>query len=140
MSQRALVDINVLLDVLAQREPHYAASAAVWAAAETGEIDGLVSATSVTTLYYLLRRAADHATALNGIRLMRRIFRVIPVDAALLDEALASPLHDFEDAVQYHGALRAGAAAIVTRDVRNFRGASLPVRTPEAFLARSEPE
>ncbi len=136
MSQRGLVDINILLDVLARREAHYAASAALWAAAETRTINGLVSATSIVTLYYLLHRAADHATALRGIRLVREIFHVIPVDGPLIDAALASPLRDFEDAVQYHSAVKAGAAIIVRRDMRHFKNSAIPVLSPAAFLSR----
>ena len=34
-----LVDTNVLLDVLAKREPFYSSAAAVWSAVETGTID-----------------------------------------------------------------------------------------------------
>jgi predicted nucleic acid-binding protein len=135
MSPRVLVDINVLLDVLARREPHYMASAGVWTAAETKTIQGLVSAHSITTLYYLLRRAADHATALRGIRLIRDIFQILPVDGTVIDEALASPWRDFEDAVQYQCALRAEATLIVARDVRHFRRSAIPVLSPEAFLA-----
>ncbi|MGC8542010.1 MAG: type II toxin-antitoxin system VapC family toxin [Phycisphaerae bacterium] len=135
MSQRVLVDINILLDVLARREPHYAASAALWAAAETRAIEGLVSATSIVTLYYLLHRAANRATALRGIRLVRELFHVIPVDEVLIDEAMVSPLHDFEGAVQYHSALRAGVAIIVTRDMRHFKNSAIPVLSPAAILA-----
>ncbi len=134
MNRKVLIDINVLLDVLARREPHYAASAALWALGETGSVDGLVSATSITTLYYLLRRAANHTTALRGIRLVCDIFTVLPVDRLVIGEALAEPLRDFEDAVQYQCALQAGATAIVTRDLRHFQGCSVSVMTPEAFI------
>ena len=137
MTHRVLVDINVLLDVLARREPHYAASAAIWAAAETHAIQGLVSANSITTLYYLLRKASNHATALRGIRLVGAVFVIVPVDATLIEKALNSPLGDFEDAVQYENALRAKATAIVTRDVRHFKDSSIPVLPPNTFLARA---
>jgi hydrogenase maturation factor len=58
---RILVDANVALDVLAKREPHYATSAAVWALAEQGKVEGLLAAHTVTTLigrhpYAVLRK------------------------------------------------------------------------------------
>jgi len=138
VKQRVLVDINVLLDVLARREPYYAASAAVWTLAETRVIEGLISAVSIVTVYYLLHRAADHAAAMRGIRLLRDIFHVIPLDGPVIDDAIVSTLRDFEDAVQYHSALRAGAGIIVTRDVRHFSKSGIPVLTPEAFVSRAQ--
>lgn len=138
MSPRALVDINVLLDVLAQREPYYAVSAAIWAAAETHAIQGVVSANSITTLYYLLRKASNHSTAMRGIRLVSEVFAIAPVDASLIQRAMASPMADFEDAVQHESALRAQATVIVTRDVRHYRHCASSVMSPEVFLARCE--
>ena len=135
MSHRLLVDINVLLDVLAQRQPHYTASAALWAAVERREVIGCVSANTITTLYYLLRKLSNHATALRGVRLVNEVFVISPVDAALIEKAIQSSLGDFEDAVQYESALRSKATAIVTRDVRHFRRSAIPVLTPEAFVA-----
>lgn len=54
--RRPLLDINILLDVLGQREPFVADAAKMWTAVETGRITGLVSADSFTTVYFLLRR------------------------------------------------------------------------------------
>ena len=135
MKHRLLVDINILLDVLAQRHPHHVASSAIWAVAETRDAEAWVSANSITTLYYLLRRYSNHATAMRGIQLVVDVFMVVTVDAALITKSLNSPCGDFEDAVQYESALRANATAIVTRNVRHFRRCSIPALTPDAFLA-----
>ena len=51
---RCLIDLNLILDTLQQREPFYVASAQVLACAETGLIEGLVVAHTVTTLFYLI--------------------------------------------------------------------------------------
>ncbi|MCL2700675.1 MAG: PIN domain-containing protein [Phycisphaerae bacterium] len=135
MSRRILVDINVLVDVLMQRHPHYAASAAVWTAVEQHGLSGWVSADSFTTLYYLLRKTSDHIEACRGIQRVRKVFVIVPVDAALIEDALHSPLNDFEDAVQHECALRVKATSIVTRNIRHFRNTSVPAVTPEAFVA-----
>lgn len=140
MIQRALVDINVLLDVLARREPFLADAVGVWSAAETGRIRGLVSADSFSTLYYLLRRASNHRTALRAMRLIRDVFEIVPLDDQLIHQAIDSPLGDFEDAIQYHSAVRGKADCIVTRDLKHFRRAELPVVAPEAFLGALEAE
>lgn len=47
------VDINVLLDVFQQRQPHYAASARVASLVSSGKLIGVCPAHGLTTLYYL---------------------------------------------------------------------------------------
>lgn len=132
--KQPLIDLNILLDVLGQREPHYAASAEVWGAAERGEIHALVSADSFSTLYYLLSHFADARTARRGLSLVLGLFEVVTLDEKIIQQALDSPVRDFEDAVQYHSAIRGRADCIVTRDLRDYRKAELPIMSPEDFL------
>ena len=54
-----------------------------------------------------------------------------PVNRAILEAALVSRLTDFEDAVMHEAALHVGAQGIVTRDPAGFKGARLPVYTPD---------
>lgn len=133
--RRPLLDINILLDVLGQREPFLADAAKIWSAVETGRVTGLISADSFTTIYYLLRRASNARTALRGMKLLRGLFEVVPVDAQIISQALDSPVRDFEDAIQYHCAIRGNADCIVTRNLHDYRHAELPVLGPDAFLA-----
>jgi predicted nucleic acid-binding protein len=135
MTRRPFFDINVLVDVLAKREPHFPASQALWALAESGDIEASISANSITTIYYLMRKHSDHPTRLVGLRLIRNIFRIVPLDAKLIERALESSLADFEDAVQMESAMEAGASVFVTRNLRDFRGAPLPCLSPESFIA-----
>lgn len=138
MIKRVLVDINVLIDVLAKREPFLASAVEIWSAVETGRIRGLVSADSFSTIYYLLRRASNHRTALRALRLIRDVFEIVSLDEQLINQALDSSIGDFEDAVQYVSALRGEADCIVTRDLGHFRGVEIPVLAPDAFLASIE--
>ena len=46
---RILFDVNVVLDVLLDRKPHVEASAAAWAAVETGMAEGLLASLQSTT-------------------------------------------------------------------------------------------
>ncbi len=135
MSRRPLIDINVLLDVLARREPFVADALGVWTAAESGRIQAMVCADSFTTIHYLVRRASSHQKAMRAMRLIREVFDVAAVDDGVIERAIESPLGDFEDAVQYESAIWARADCIVTRDVDDFRTAKLPVLTPAGFCA-----
>ena len=49
----------MLLDVLAQREPHYQASAQVWTLAERGEISAFLSAIRAGAQYLITRDPGD---------------------------------------------------------------------------------
>jgi len=132
---RVLVDINVLLDVLARREPHFDASAQVWVAVETGEADGLIAAHSITTLHYLLARHTGAQRAASAMTDLLRVFDVAAVDRQVLLEALAFGWRDFEDAVQMAAAVSAGATHLITRNPTDFKGGPLPVLMPGDLLA-----
>jgi predicted nucleic acid-binding protein len=129
---KVLVDANVVLDVLLDRQPHFAASAAVWSASETGAARGLLAAHAVTTIHYLIRREQGAAEARQALSLLLRVFGVAPVDEGIIREASELRSPDFEDSVTAVAALRAGCDLIVTRDPKGFRGSPVRSLTPEA--------
>lgn len=129
-----LFDTNVVLDVLLDREPHAPASAQAMAMVERGEVRGLLCATTVTTLFYLASRALDARRARGHIDALLRLFDVAPVTRLVLTDALAIGFADYEDAVLHEAARHADAQVILTRNVRDFSGAILPVLPPDEFL------
>jgi predicted nucleic acid-binding protein len=132
--KRILFDTNVILDVLLDRKPHAEASAAAWALAEQGQAEGFLSAHAVTTLHYLIQKAAGNTKAVRAISSLLRVFAVAAVDGSVIDEALKIPAPDFEDAVTAASARAAGCEWIVTRDPKGFRGSPVRCLTPEAVL------
>ena len=81
------VDTNVLLDVLARREPFYEASLRLWTLAERGELRALVSVISFNNLYYIVRKLEGRAAADRAVRLVRATFVPVALDEQLLDQA-----------------------------------------------------
>ena len=130
--KRVLVDINVVLDVLLDRQPHVEGSAAVWAAIETGISEGLLAGHAVTTIHYLIRKELGAAKARRTIAAILRVFGVATVDGPVVQDALELPLPDFEDSVTSAAARLAGCDYIVTRDPKGFRGSPIRCLTPEA--------
>jgi predicted nucleic acid-binding protein len=137
---KVFVDTNVLLDVLAKRKPFFDDSATIWTMAERGEIQGLVSAISFTNLFYIVRKLRDHKTALRTMAQLRDTFTPIACDTQVLNQAIDAGFKDFEDAVQYFSASRAGAACIVSRNPDHFPRSEPPVLGPAEFLAAYEME
>lgn len=134
--RRLLLDVNVILDVLLDREPWADAAAGLWAAVESGRVRGLIPAHGVTTIHYLMRKARGVEFADRGVSDILSVFGVAGIDGRVLEAALALRLADFEDAV----CAAAGAAArcdlLVTRDPAGFRGSPVKVASPGEALAR----
>ena len=131
---RVLIDLNVILDTLQMRQPHYTDSARILAYAETGAIEGLVAAHSWTTLFYLY--AKDQSADQARVRLteLLQFLAVAPVDQVVVEQALNLPYDDFEDAVQMMAAVRFGAEYLVTRNLQDFKVGPLPVIQPAELL------
>jgi predicted nucleic acid-binding protein len=129
-----LVDLNVLLDVLQKREPHYRASAGVLEDVVRERVSGALAAHGVTTVHYLVRRARDGAAADGAVDWLLRYFSVLPVGAKELQRARALGWPDFEDAVVAAAAETGRCAAIVTRNVKDFAGSPVEAMTPEEYL------
>ena len=136
---RVLVDLNVVLDVLFQREPHYKEAAVVFRKIEAGDLLGLLAAHSVTTLHYLAAKRLGREKCRALIMDVLQLFEVVPVDGDRLRYALGLGWKDFEDAVQAACAQAAEADYLVTRDKKGFRAATVRVLTPGELVARSTP-
>ena len=131
----ALLDINVILDVLQRRQPFSDDSAALMAAAEHGRLRGLVAAHSVTTLFSLLSKYCGADPARVTTLELLSVLTVAAVDAHVLEQALALPYRDLEDAVQMAAAREAGADYVVTRDRAGYAAGPLPALSPAELLA-----
>ena len=121
---RMLLDTNIILDVLCDRPPFVAAAKALWTKQEAGQVQASVAAITLTTIYYVARKVLGSPAALQAVRNVLTTFDVCPVDLLVLQAALASPLPDFEDAVQDIAAELAGIPIIVTRDAAGFVGSA----------------
>jgi len=125
--RRLLADVNVVFDALMQRSPHSNAAARLWFAVETKQIEALVPAHGVTTLFYLVARARGTAFARRALGAVLGTFGAAAVDQSVVQRAVALEWRDFEDAVCAAAAEASGCDAIITRDPRGFSGCALPV-------------
>ena len=133
--KRVLLDVNVILDVLLDRQPHVEGASAVWAAIERGELEGFLSAHAVTTIHYLNQRAVGLRTAREATDALLSVFDVAPVDRSVLQSALGIGCSDFEDGVMAAAARKARCDAIVTRNTRDFKRSPVRAFTPSETMA-----
>ncbi len=134
MLQRLFFDINVILDILTARAPHYAASSRVYRMVEENRFTGLISILSLSTIHYILMSNCTHSEAVGLVRLLRDILEIVDAPAQTANLAMDSEWPDFEDALQYFAAVHGRADCIITRNPADFRKSKLPVYTPEEFL------
>ncbi|MBT3295155.1 MAG: PIN domain-containing protein [Verrucomicrobia bacterium] len=132
---RVLVDTNVLLDVIAAREPFYQAAARLWSLAEHDQIEAFVSAISFNNVFYIVRKSAGKEKADEALRAIRDLFTPVPLDATLINRSMDAPIDDFEDAVQFHSASRENVDYLVTRDPDGFPHTGVAILSPHEFLA-----
>lgn len=132
---RVLLDLNVLLDVVQERVPHYQDSARVLSLARLGEMQAILPGHAFTTLYYILNKAAGKSKADQTIDWLLAHFDVAAANKAVLGCARRLPVKDFEDAVVASLAETGQCDQIVTRNVSDFAGTPIPALTPTAFLS-----
>jgi len=133
---RALIDTNVIMDVLFSREEFIEPAARLWLANEEGRFEGYVSAITPVNVFYIARREKNANVARELIAEILSTFHVCPLDISELQAAMSLPLEDYEDAVQVASALSVGLDAIVTRNTADYRKSPLAIFTPAEFLAK----
>jgi predicted nucleic acid-binding protein len=129
-----MFDTNVVLDLLLDREPFVKEAKSLRAKVEQGVLNGVLCATTVTTIHYLLMRSMGKKDAAEVIGSLLKLFEVASVTRAVLEDALEADDKDYEDAVLYKAAYHAGADMIVTRDRTGFSKADMPVMNPRELL------
>ena len=134
MKKHYLVDTNVIIDMLLDREDADAACA-VFDGAERGEYYLHICALSFTTMFYSLRKILSREDRINALTQLKEALEVATVDSNVIDMALKSGWKDFEDAVQNYSAVAdPQVSAIITRNTKDFKDSSLEVVDSVDFL------
>ena len=133
---KLLVDTNVVLDVLLDREPWIETARELWRANDHGQITGYLTATTLTDIFYIARKVKNLSHAHAAVLLCLEAFDICPVDREALELAIALPGSDFEDNLQIAAAMRAGLDAIVTRNRSDYGAAPIAIFSPEEALTR----
>lgn len=137
---RVLVDTNIVLDFLLQREPFFQDAELLFQAIDIGEIASYITATTLTDIFYISRRYTRSVEqARQAVSEILTAMMICPVDRVVLESAFNSGLADFEDAVQIFSAVTQGLEAIVTRDAQGFLSSPIPVLSIQELLQQVRP-
>jgi len=131
---KILVDANVALDVILNRQPFYQSSASVIGLSQGG-IDVFISASTITDLYYITNKSLkDKQAALTLIKNLLNNVVAASVTDNEIRRAINLNWNDFEDAVQYSAGEAISVDYLVTRNVSDFSASAYPVVTPDDLL------
>ena len=137
--ENVFIDTDVIVDFLTDRKPFSLESAKIFSLIDQKKIKGCVSSLSFSNLYYVLRKFGTHRKVINSLQELSELVDVLKVDSDIVKSALTSDFKDLEDSIQYFTALEYKRIdCIITRNIKDFKDSSLPVMTPETFLATLE--
>jgi predicted nucleic acid-binding protein len=132
--KKVLIDTNVVIDLLAQREHHFNSTSRLFTLASKKLISAYVSSLTLVTTHFIVSRELSEAETRKVIRKFKTIANVLDLKDGYINLALDSDFRDFEDAIQYHTALSNNLDAIITRNKRDFKKSHIPVFTTEEYL------
>jgi len=133
---KLLIDANILLDVLQNREPYVQASSIIWKLCETEKAKGYVSALTFVNLIYIMRKEMNPKKIEEISHVLSLIFKFTDFSVSDLCRATKLNWNDFEDAVQSITAERVHADYIITRNVKDFARSKVVAFTPSELIAR----
>ncbi len=131
---KVLLDTNVILDIAFERQPFYDYSDQVFSFIEQRQIEGYVSASTFSDLYYIIRKERGRDWTLRFLTRLASTCQIATVDGTAINMALTANFRDFEDAIQYSSAVVNQLDAIVTRNPQDFPVTIASILTPEQLI------
>lgn len=132
---KIFVDTDVCLDLLSGRMPFNKTAEIIFSLADKGKLKIYVSSLSFSNIDYVLRSQYSTKHSRQLIAKFKTLVQVLAVDSKTIDLALASDFNDFEDAIQYSCAIENNLTTLVTRNVKDYKKATIHILTPEAFIS-----
>lgn len=131
------LDTNIVIDLLAKREPFYQSAARLFSLADKMKLQLCVSALTFANTNYILLKERKPEEAKLILRKLKLLVRVISLDDKTIGLSLNdSDFKDYEDALQYYSALETGVDMFITRNLKDFQKSKIPVLTAEQYLQR----
>ncbi|MCL2633660.1 MAG: PIN domain-containing protein [Oscillospiraceae bacterium] len=132
---KLLIDTNVILDYLLNREPFFENSARIALLSEKGYTQSYISACAVTDIFYIAKKELkSHDVAIELIKKMLSTIRIASITEIDIYEAIDLKWSDFEDSVQYVAGKSVSVEYIITRNPKDFSESKIKVISPEEFL------
>lgn len=132
--KRVLLDTNIIVDLLAKREPFARDARKLFSFADKERVNLFTSALSIANINYVLLRGKKPDEAKRILRKLNLLVGVLSLDEKIISLALNdNDFNDFEDGLQYYSALENRIDIIVTRNLKDYSNSKIPVMTAGQF-------
>ncbi|GHT67967.1 twitching motility protein PilT [Bacteroidia bacterium] len=132
---KVLIDTNIIMDIALERSPFYNHAIILFQKIHDKQLQGSISASTVTDIFYLVQREKGRQTATCFLKKLIKVIDIIGVDKDTIVNALQLEWNDFEDAVQAQVALENEIDIIITRNAKDFQEIkNIKVFSPVDFI------
>ena len=121
-------DTDILLDLVTGRLPYSVMASSLFTLVEEGQIRSSASSLSFSNIYYVLRKYATHQRILNTLTRLSELLHIQKVDESIIKDYFIDELNNF------FALSDPDIGVIITRNIKDYKAAELPVMTPETFL------
>jgi predicted nucleic acid-binding protein len=134
MTKKVFIDSDVILDLLAQRQPFYDDAARIFSLAYEKKIVIYTTAVVFANVFYILRKLKGNDEAKNQLKILRLLVHILPINDNIIDMALNSKFSDFEDGVQYFAAKEGNVQTIITRNTGDYKEKGVVIQSPGEYV------
>ena len=130
INMNIVFDTCVIVDILQKREPFCEDAVNLLYAVSNQQINGIITAKSLTDIYYLLRKSLNEQAVRELLSNMTELFDIVDTTGADCKLALISDMKDYEDAIMVETAKRMKADGIVTRNLKDYQTEEVKIYSP----------
>ena len=134
--ENIFVDTNIVIDLLAKREPFYKEAQDLFTLGDKNEVSLFISSLTFANAYYSIVRHHKEVDAKKYLSKFKVLVSILSLEDKAIELALASDFKDFEDGLQYFTAMDNEADVIITRNKKDFANANIPVMTAGEYLSK----
>lgn len=133
--EQIFLDSDVILDLLMEREPHFQYAVRLFLKIQDKEVSAFTSPVVIANLFYILNRHFNRKMAVQSLIKLKSLVKIIDCGERVIMQALSSDFKDFEDAIQYYTALEGNVHTLITRNVKDYKTASITIITPLEYIS-----
>jgi predicted nucleic acid-binding protein len=134
--ENVFVDTNIIIDLLAKREPFYKDAQGLFTLSDKKEIQLYISSLSFANAYYSIVKHHKDIDAKKYLAKFKVLVKNLPLEDKAIELALASDFNDFEDGLQYFIAMENESDIIITRNKKDFKNSKIPVMTAGEYIRK----